>query len=151
MKKLFLLILLAIPFSTSKAQYIGGNGLLVIAPASDFADIYGAGVAFTGRIEINKIPKIKPFIETGYVSWASADEDIDTEYNSIMLGGGARLSLLGPLYVKGTIGYQLLDVEEMYYGPGVGIRLSKFDISATTNLQSDTPFLGVELSFYWAN
>lgn len=138
--------------TTSNAQTIGGNSLVVIAPAEPLSNTYAAGLSFNGNFEI-PIPtlnKLRGNVELGYQSWSLEDDnDTNVEANSISMGAGGKY-FLNRFFVGTDAVYYFGDLKELTIVPNVGIRIGKFNIEASASLHDTIPFLSLELGYFWA-
>ncbi len=155
-KKLCSLAIILAPtllVTTAYAQMIGGNSLIIIAPADPFNEVYAAGVSLNGNLEI-PIPALNQLrgnIEVGYQSWSLEDDNnTNVEENSISMGAGGKY-FLNRVFVGTDAVYFFGDLKELTIVPNAGIRIGKFNIEVSASLHDTIPFLSLELGYFWAD
>ncbi|MEP3389994.1 MAG: hypothetical protein ABJO02_17515 [Reichenbachiella sp.] len=145
------LLLLGSIISSASAQSINyGNSLSVLIPTGDFGDLYKGGYGINANFE-TKLSKIAIVGEFGYASFTGDDLD-GSELKNITawdLLAGLKVSLLGPLYIEGRMGYYFGDFDEFVLIPAVGARFKKFDLNVGYQAAGDVNFMNFRVGYLW--
>lgn len=149
--KVFLMMLIVASASTtvSAQKLIYGNSISLMAPTGDFGDVYKGGFGINANFEAS-FSKIGVLGEFGYSTFAGDDDIIQVDDLSTWnLLVGAKLSLIGPLYIEGRTGYYFGDVDEFVIIPAAGVRFKKFDINAGYQAAGDFNFMNFRVGYFW--